>query len=121
MSGPIELANRPPASTRTSLMADLAPRLELTVSHSHLFRGIRLRAPLAEVTCPLTASIVDLMFSDGVELEAELVVQGDTALTLAVPAYETATGHHVAAAMWPISDVITDDDTVMIKLGLRLP
>lgn len=119
-SGSIELADEPPASTCTSLMADLAPPLELAVSHSHLFRGIQLRARLAEVTFPLRASIVDLIFSDGVELEAELVEQGDTALTLAVPAYETATGHHVAAAMWPISDVTTDDETLMIKLGLRL-
>lgn len=94
-------------------------RLELTVSYSHLFRGVRLRGPAA-VALPVRASGVDLMFSDGVELEAELVELDNAALALAVPAYETATGHQIKAALWSIVEVIADQDSLTIKLGPRL-
>lgn len=94
-------------------------RLELTVSYSHLFRGVRLRGPAA-VALPVRASGVDLMFSDGVELEAELVELDDAALALAVPAYETATGHRIKAALWSVAEVITDQGALTIKLGPRL-
>ena len=56
----------------------------------------------------------------GVELVVELVEQGGAVSALALPADDTATGHRIAATLWPIDGATTDNDTTTIKLGQRL-
>lgn len=77
----------------------------------------------SEIALPLRASMVQICFSDGVELEAELLEgSAPDRLALAVPAYQTATGHPVPAALWPVSEISIDeaDDRLMMKLGQRI-
>jgi hypothetical protein len=97
--------------------------VSLSASHSHLFRGARLSGFRPEISLPLRATTVRISFSDGVELEAELL-EGSApgSLALAVPAYPTATGHPVAAALWPVTEISADqaDGRLTIKLGQRI-
>ncbi|HEY5788538.1 MAG TPA: hypothetical protein VIT65_27575 [Microlunatus sp.] len=64
-----------------------------------------------------------LSFSDGVDVEGELLTGQQTGeLALAVPAYRTATGHLVSAAVWTVSETQTNSerDQLSIRLGQRL-
>ena len=98
-------------------------RVALHATHSHLFRGACVSCARSELRLPLGARPVRLCFSDGIEVEAEIVVGvtgGDCAL--AMPAYETAKGHPIPASLWPVTEVRSDSvtDQVILKLGQRL-
>lgn len=104
-------------------VSDLEPPIQLLAGHSHLFPGTRLIGVASQLPLPLAPSAVLLSFSDGVEVDAELVsgtAPGDHALV--VPAFRTATGHPVAAAVWPVTEISTDENEgqVLIKIGRRL-
>jgi hypothetical protein len=95
----------------------------LYATHSHLFGGARVSGARSVLRLPLGACPVRLRFSDGIDVEAEIVVGvtgGDCAL--AMPAYETATGHPIPAALWPVTEVRSDSgtDLLILKLGRRL-
>lgn len=96
--------------------------LPLTAGYSHLFRGIRLSLPRAGVTGPLRPAAARLAFSDGVEVAAELLAAADGELLLSVPAYRTAAGNGIDAALWPVLDVAdnTDPGLLTMRLGPRL-
>jgi hypothetical protein len=98
-------------------------RVTLYATHSHPFGGARVSGARSELRLPLGACPVRLCFSDGIEVEAEIVVGvtgGDCAL--AMPAYETAAGHPIPAALWPVTEVRSDSvtDQIILKLGQRL-
>ena len=92
-------------------------------THSHLFRGASVSGARAELRLPLRACSVRVCFGDGVEVEAEIVV-GATGkdCALVMPAYETAAGQPMPAALWPVTEVHSDSvtDQVILKLGQRL-
>lgn len=95
----------------------------LSARHSHLFRGARVSASRRGLSLPLRPSAVWLAFRDGIEVDAELLEGGSPeSLALAVPAYRTAAGHQVAAAVWPVTEVIIDQsgDEVLLRLGQRI-
>lgn len=99
--------------------ADVESPSQLVASHSHLFRGARLVGDLA--AAELAAGVALLSFSDGTEVEAEILVgprPSDRAI--AVPPYETAAGNIVAAAVWPIMTVTVDDGQLLMRIGQRL-
>ncbi|MFT4165861.1 MAG: hypothetical protein QM650_11525 [Microlunatus sp.] len=109
-------------------MTDPIGTLWLSAAYSHLFRGVRVTVEELDPTEPLGAARARLAFSDGIEVDAELL-ESDTAgnLALAVPAYETATGHPVAAAVWPVVEIGTarsgsgeNAERLCLKLGQRV-
>lgn len=94
----------------------------LHADYSHLFRGVRLTAAASALPDPIGPAAVLLSFNDGIDVEGELLAgPQDDGLALAVPAYRTATGHRVAAALWTVSEVSRDDpdEQISIKLGRR--
>ncbi|MFT4163830.1 MAG: hypothetical protein QM650_01145 [Microlunatus sp.] len=94
----------------------------LHVDYSHLFRGVRLTAAASALPDPIVPAAVLLSLNDGIDVEGELLAgRQDDDLALAVPAYRTATGHLVAAAVWTVSEVSRDDreEQISIKLGPR--
>ncbi len=96
--------------------------LPLTASHSHLFRGARLRVSRSAVTLPLRPADVRLAFSDGVEVAGELVETGDGDALLSLPGYRTAAGASIGAAHWPVLEVAddTDPEYLSLRLGPRI-
>jgi hypothetical protein len=95
----------------------------LHATHSHLFSGTRLSGARSELSLPLGARPVTVCFSNGIEVDAEIVVGAsgeDCALVM--PTYETATGHPIPAALWPVTEVRSDlvTDQLILKLGRRL-
>lgn len=108
-------------------MAEPEGPVWLSVAYSHLFRGVKVTVE-PETTLPLGAAAARLVFSDGIEVGAELLEAGAAgSMALAVPAYETATGHPVAAAVWPVaeigsakSDLGDDTERLFLKLGQRV-
>ena len=98
-------------------------RVAVHATHSHLFRGASVSGARAELRLPLGACSVRVCFGDGVEVEAEIVVGiagGDCLLVM--PAYETAAGHPIPAALWPITQARSNPvtDHVILRLGQRL-
>ena len=96
--------------------------LPLTASHSHLFRGARLRARRPALEVPLRPADVRLAFSDGVEVTGELVGTGDGDVLLSLPGYRTAAGASIGAALWPVLEVADDTDPgyLSLRFGPRL-
>ncbi|MFT4296691.1 MAG: hypothetical protein QM582_14905 [Micropruina sp.] len=94
----------------------------LTAAYSHLFRGVRLSLPREGVDLPLGPGAVRLAFSDGVEVDAELLATAEESLVLSVPSYRTSAGHAVDAALWPVLDVTdgADADQLSVRLGPRI-
>ena len=90
----------------------------LTASHSHLFRGARLRTSRSALALPLRPADVRLAFSDGVELPGELVETGDGDALLSLPGYRTAAGASIGAALWPVLEVTDDADPAYLNLRL---
>jgi hypothetical protein len=92
-------------------------------SHSHLFRGARLTANEAGMSLPLRACQLWLTFSDGIEVQAELLTgHGAGEVVLSVPTYRTAAGHQIKQAIWPV--IVSGNETphrLILKLGQRLP
>ncbi|MDT0266470.1 hypothetical protein RM844_09185 [Streptomyces sp. DSM 44915] len=75
---------------------------------SHLFRGARVRVqglpdPAGYVAAPAPVSL-ELLFSDGVTLLAEVLVDAGGAALLAVPAYTTEAGAAIAERRWPVRE-----------------
>lgn len=90
--------------------------LVLRTAHTHLFRGSRL-VPDGSVAAREPAA-VRIVFSDGGELDAELLISADgSELALDVPPFRTAAGRDVAAKAWRVARVEPDG---VIVLGERL-
>lgn len=99
-----------------------SPLPVLQADYSHLFRGVRLAAAASALPDPIGPAAVLLSFNDGIDVEGELLAgRADDDLALSVPAYRTATGHRVPAALWTVSEISRDDqeEQISIKLGSR--
>jgi len=115
----------------------------LHASHSHLFRGARLRAPGAEpatasqpapggqrtrqptgpghVTPSATTTDVRVIFSDFSDAEAILTASEDApAWTLSVGAYRTAAGTEIPARAWEL-ELLPSGDVPEFKVVARRP
>lgn len=95
-------------------------RAEVT-AHTHLFRGARVRLP-ADVADPLPPSAVRIRFSDGVDIDAELLssVDDPRRLVLETPAYETGSGTAIRPRAWSIARAERAADGVVLVIGERL-
>lgn len=82
----------------------------LLAGSTHLFRGARLHgAPLPE-----EPAAVRIRFSDGVEVQAELVEEtGSGAFGLELPAYDTAAGTSIPPKLWRIAHRETTGEIVI--------
>ncbi|MBK7820573.1 MAG: hypothetical protein IPJ61_05745 [Tessaracoccus sp.] len=69
----------------------------LFVSHTHLFRGARLRGEPADVVAPTPVQVV---FSDGAEVDALLEPWEGDRFLLSVAPYTTSAGTALDAKTW---------------------
>lgn len=91
----------------------------LAAGHSHLFGGARLLAQGA--ARPLRPAAVEVLFRDGVAVAAELVATGDDdRLLLSLPAYTTAAGTTIAAALWPLTAIEDAAEGLSLTVGKRI-
>ncbi|GHC98693.1 hypothetical protein [Zhihengliuella salsuginis] len=115
--------------------------LVLHASHTHLFRGARLRVPGAEPAGPdgpgertrrrligadhalpsATTTDVRVVFSDFSDAEAALTAsEAAPAWTLSVEAYRTAAGTEIPARVWEI-EPLPGDGAPEFKVAARRP
>lgn len=113
----------------------------LHASHSHLFRGARLRAPGAapadtnapgrqrtrqptgpgHATPSATTTDVRVVFSDYSDAEAVLVETGTApAWILSIEAYRTAAGTEIPARAWEL-ELLPSGGVPEFKVGARRP
>jgi hypothetical protein len=84
---------------------DLSEAAVLFATNTHLYRGARLVSRDAAVV-PLRPVALRLVFSDGIQADAELLQSSDgTAFAVDVPAYRTAAGQDIAAKVWRIARI----------------
>lgn len=93
--------------------------------HSHLFRGSRLRLrglprPEGFAADPEPSECV-IVFSDGAEAKAELLVAQASGAALVVPARTTAAGTRMPEQSWSVRGAAVRGDDVELRLGSRLP
>lgn len=82
-------------------------RLPLHSAHTHLFRGARLTAATAPTELGASPRGVRIAFSDGVEVDAELLRNDAGDLALDLPRYRTRAGTEIPAKAW--SATVADD------------
>ncbi|WP_102158234.1 hypothetical protein [Zhihengliuella halotolerans] len=92
----------------------------LHASHSHLFRGARLRAPgAAPFADPADVRVVFSDFSDaGAELRR---AEGTPAWILSVAAYRTAAGTEIPASAWELELMAPGAGAPEFKVLARRP
>lgn len=89
-------------------------RAVATTGYSHLFPGARLALDSGDVGL----GELDLRFSDGVEVTAELLELTGGELALAVPAFVTAAGTRIGPRVWLVRKAGADGSQVLV-LGSR--
>lgn len=93
----------------------MAPRAA-TVEHSHLFPGARLRLTGA----PVEPGGLAVRFSDGVEVDAELIALAEPpGHLLSVPEFVTAAGATISAKVWSVREIVDDGDDQVLVIGPR--
>ncbi|RZU63370.1 hypothetical protein [Zhihengliuella halotolerans] len=92
----------------------------LHASHSHLFRGARLRAPgTAHFADPADVRVVFADFSDaGAELRR---AEGTPAWMLSVESYRTAAGTEIPARVWELELMAPGAGAPEFKVLTRRP
>lgn len=91
--------------------------------HTHLFPGVRcllqgLPDPRAFAAEPWPIG-VDLTFSDGTLVDADLRTDDPARPVLVVPAHTTGAGTHVDDRAWPVKECVRSGDEVALTLGTR--
>lgn len=89
-------------------------RAVATTGYSHLFPGARLALDSGEVGL----GELDLRFSDGVEVTAELLELAGGELAVAAPAYVTAAGTRIGPQVWLVRKAGADRHPVLV-IGSR--
>ncbi|MFD3513044.1 hypothetical protein [Streptomyces sp. NPDC058657] len=91
--------------------------------YTHLFPGVRCRLqalpdPRAFATAPWQVG-VDLQFSDGTAVDADLRTEGLPRPVLAVPEHTTGAGTRIDEHVWPVTEFLPAGDEAELRLGNR--
>ncbi|MEU8957234.1 hypothetical protein AB0C93_23360 [Streptomyces sp. NPDC048518] len=97
-----------PGPTEPSERETVPTTVAATCGHTHLFPGARCRLqglsdPQAFAAAPWPVG-VDLRFSDGVIVDADLRAGGETDPVLAVPSYTTGAGTRIGERAWLVRE-----------------
>jgi hypothetical protein len=107
-------------SGRRGLSPRESDRLLLRATSTHLYRGSRLR-PAEPVTGLGDAPRgIRIVFSDGVEVDAELLRSDRGELALDVPSYTTAAGTGLDQKTWRAT-AVEDAEGAVLAIGERMP
>jgi hypothetical protein len=94
--------------------------LELRADNTHLYRGARLLGPADAAMTTSGPGAVRILFRDGGEATAELLVEERSGgLVIAVAAHRTAAGRDIPAKLWRLADVTESDDGTVVVVGAR--
>ncbi|MFI0241081.1 hypothetical protein [Streptomyces sp. NPDC016845] len=92
-------------------------------AHTHLFAGARCRIegltdPVGFAASPAPIGI-DLRFSDGTTVAAELLLSERSDLALAVAAHTTAAGTRMGERLWGVREVRGCESAAELVIGRR--
>lgn len=94
-------------------------RLTLQATNTHIYRGARLLAPISAEELAAGPRGVQIVFTDGVEIPAELLQDDAGDFAIDVPEYRTAAGSTVTTRLWHVT-IDAVEDTSALVVGTKV-
>ncbi|QMU96560.1 hypothetical protein FVO59_04560 [Microbacterium esteraromaticum] len=90
-------------------------RLSVQATNTHIYRGARLLTPLPAKDLASRPRGLQIVFSDGVEIPAELLQDDAGDFAIDVPEYRTAAGSTVTTRLWHVTiDAVEDASAIVV-------